>query len=283
MSRFPPASSATNGLDGRGDQLLGGSRLDDAAFDEDGDPVGERRGVDEVVRDEDRRQAELAQELAQLGPDAAARVRVERGHRLVEQQDLRVARERARERDALALAAGELAGLRLRQAARSRAARAGRRGRRPPNDDVLLDASGAGRARTPGRRSPPSAPRAGRSSSLRAVEPDVAVERRPAAAGRTSPAIARSTRRLARAGGADERDRLRADVERYLDVEAAKRNGEIEPSRAHEKTLSADEDRRADEHEQRADRERDVEVLVELARRSRAAASGSLPAGCRRR
>ena len=38
---------------------------------------------------------------------------VERRERLVEQQDLRVARERAGERDALALAARELAGPRV--------------------------------------------------------------------------------------------------------------------------------------------------------------------------
>src|SRR5439155_4363377 len=42
-----------------------------------------------------------------------ARVRIERGHRLVEQEHLRPASERARERDALALTAGPLGRLRL--------------------------------------------------------------------------------------------------------------------------------------------------------------------------
>src|SRR4029079_14502464 len=44
--------------------------------------------------------------------------------------------------------------------------------------------------------------------------------------------------RLPCAGRPDERDRLRADRERYLDVEAANRDGAIEPCRAHENTLS---------------------------------------------
>ena len=49
----------------------------------------------------------------QLGPHLPARVRIERGHRLVEQEHLRPASERARERDALALTAGQLGRLRL--------------------------------------------------------------------------------------------------------------------------------------------------------------------------
>ena len=44
----------------------------------------------------------------QLGPDHPARVRVERRHRLVEEEHARRARERPRERNALPLAAGEL-------------------------------------------------------------------------------------------------------------------------------------------------------------------------------
>ena len=79
------------------------------------DAVGERGRVLEVVGDEDRRQAEVAQQLLQLGADVGARVRVERGHRLVQEQDRGVARERTRERDALALAAGELRRPRLRE------------------------------------------------------------------------------------------------------------------------------------------------------------------------
>src|SRR5207253_5621057 len=52
--------------------------------------------------------AELARRLAELGANAGARVDVQRRERLVEEQRLRSARERAGERDALALAGGEL-------------------------------------------------------------------------------------------------------------------------------------------------------------------------------
>jgi hypothetical protein len=47
-------------------------------------------------------------ERAQLGAEAAAHARVERGEGLVEQQQVGARRERAGERDALLLAAGEL-------------------------------------------------------------------------------------------------------------------------------------------------------------------------------
>src|SRR5262249_28583570 len=70
-----------------------------------------------------------------------------------------------------------------------------------------------------------------------AVEPDLAVRSdQPARRLRQSGDRAQH-RRLARAGWADESDRLGSDVERYLDVEATSRNLEIEPSRAHVNTL----------------------------------------------
>src|SRR5207302_5822993 len=58
------------------------------------------------------RKGELLEELAELGADGGARVGVERGERLVEEEHARPARERARERDPLPLAARELARLR---------------------------------------------------------------------------------------------------------------------------------------------------------------------------
>ena len=78
--------------------------------DDHADAVGERGRVLEVVGDEQRRQRELAQQLA-----AARRARrafvcassAESGSS--SSSTPRVARERARERDPLALAAGELA------------------------------------------------------------------------------------------------------------------------------------------------------------------------------
>src|SRR5213078_1578131 len=77
----------------------------------------ERGGVLEVVRDEERRQPERAQELAQLAADGVACVRIERSERLVEQQDAWIARERPCKRDALLLASRERPRPRVRQRA----------------------------------------------------------------------------------------------------------------------------------------------------------------------
>ena len=61
-----------------------------------------------VVGDDDEGGAEPLLQLHQLELRLVAQLLVERGERLVEQQHLRPLGERARERDALALAAGEL-------------------------------------------------------------------------------------------------------------------------------------------------------------------------------
>jgi len=63
-----------------------------------------------VVGDDDRRDADGADDLLQPGAQLLADHRVERAKGLVEQQEARVRGERAREGDALALAAGELRG-----------------------------------------------------------------------------------------------------------------------------------------------------------------------------
>ena len=77
--------------------------------------------------------ASSASTPGELLADLGARVRVERGERLVEQQHGGIARERAGHRDALALAARQPPGLLARQRARCRGARAARRrGRAPP-------------------------------------------------------------------------------------------------------------------------------------------------------
>ncbi len=106
---------ATNGSLRAGDQLVRRSDLAQAALDQDADRARERRGVLVVVRDDQRRQLERAQELLELGAHARLRVGVEGRQRLVEEQDARVARERPREGNALPLAARELTRPRLRQ------------------------------------------------------------------------------------------------------------------------------------------------------------------------
>ena len=77
---------------------------DDAAVVEHDDLVGERDRR-EAVGDDDRRPA--AHRLAQAVADLRLGRRVDRRGRVVEDQDARVDDERARDRDALALAAGE--------------------------------------------------------------------------------------------------------------------------------------------------------------------------------
>jgi len=61
------------------------------------------------VRDEQGRELELTQEPAELAADRGPCLRVERRKGLVEQKHGGVVRERARQRDPLPLAAGQLA------------------------------------------------------------------------------------------------------------------------------------------------------------------------------
>ena len=99
----------------RGDQLGGRTDLHELALVEHADPVGERGCVLVVVRDDDRREPARPQVSAQLGADVRACLGVERAERLVEEQDRGLARECARERDTLALAARESAGPLIRE------------------------------------------------------------------------------------------------------------------------------------------------------------------------
>ncbi|MDF2808962.1 MAG: hypothetical protein K0S43_3908 [Cellulosimicrobium sp.] len=76
-----------------------------------GDAVAERHGLGLVVRDVDGRRAEAPLEARDLGAGLPAQLGVEVRQRLVEEERLRVAHDRATHRDALALAAGEVRGL----------------------------------------------------------------------------------------------------------------------------------------------------------------------------
>lgn len=73
----------------------------------DHDPVGERQRLLLIVRDIDDRARKLPPQLQQLLTQRQACRGVERGYRLVEEDDLRLERERPRQRHALALSAGE--------------------------------------------------------------------------------------------------------------------------------------------------------------------------------
>ena len=84
--------------------------LDIAGIEHD-DLVGHGHGLDLVVGDVDRGGAELLLQPRHLQPHLHAERRVEVGQRLVEQKRLRLAHDGAADRDALALAAGEVARL----------------------------------------------------------------------------------------------------------------------------------------------------------------------------
>ncbi len=93
----------------RGVQLLRRSGLRDAAVFEQDDVVGQLHRFVGIVRDEDRRDVrafvQIAQPRAQVAPD----VQIERGERLVEQQDRWFRGQRPGQGDALALTAREFA------------------------------------------------------------------------------------------------------------------------------------------------------------------------------
>ena len=70
--------------------------------------VGQRHGFQQVVGDEQRGLAGALERLRQIALQHDAGLRVDRRERLVEQQHRRIDRERARQRHALAHAAGQL-------------------------------------------------------------------------------------------------------------------------------------------------------------------------------
>ena len=282
-SRFAPVNEATNASVGRSTSSLGVANWRSLSVDDHADLVGERGGVLEVVRDEDGRQRELAQELLELGAHGSLRVRVERGERLVEQDHARAARERARERDALALAARERGRPARRRGARCGSARGTRRRAPCPRTRRSGGRSGAGRARTPGRRARRGArPACGRALRL-AVEPDVVAERDLPARRTDEPGDRPQHRASCPAPDGPTRATVRSTSS--ASSSSNERSGSVKSAREgchREVELEGDQQRGADQDEQRADREGDVEVDLELARRSRAAASASPSAGCRR-
>ena len=88
----------------------GRADLQDLARRHHRDAVRHRQRLFLVVGDEDEGDAGLVLQPLQLDLHLLAQLVVERGERLVEQQHLRLRRERARQRHALLLAAGDLAG-----------------------------------------------------------------------------------------------------------------------------------------------------------------------------
>jgi hypothetical protein len=84
-----------------------GAALHDAALLDTDHLIGEQARLGDGVRDVDHRNLQLGGELADERGELRAQIAVERGERLVEQDDLGLAGDRAREGDALGFAAGE--------------------------------------------------------------------------------------------------------------------------------------------------------------------------------
>ena len=100
-------NAATNRFRGCVVEPLRRVDLEQRAVAHDRDALAERHRLDLVVRDVDRRHAEAVVQLRERGAHADAELGVEVRERLVHEEGLRLADDRAAHRDALALAAGE--------------------------------------------------------------------------------------------------------------------------------------------------------------------------------
>ena len=110
------AFQAVHGADELGDEagarmkvdVLRAADLGDAALLHHDDAVAEHHGLGLVVGDVDGGDPETAQQRVDLGAQALAQCRVERGQRLIEQEQPRPNGERPRQCNALTLAARKL-------------------------------------------------------------------------------------------------------------------------------------------------------------------------------
>ncbi len=217
---------------GCGGQLRRSPELAQPAVDQHADAVGERGGVAEVVRHEQRGEVQLREQVLQLSADDAAGLCVERRERLVEEQHGRVARQRASEGDTLALAAGdgiralarEMVDAEALQQLAGPIASAERHvlpDRQVREQRVLLEDE-ADRPLVGVERDP-----------LGAVEPRVLPERDAPAIGTAQPGDRPQHGRLPGSGRPDERDPLAPDVEREAQRVGAKADGDVGVERFH--------------------------------------------------
>ena len=105
------------GCRGRTEEILGGGELDDLAEVHHRDAVGDVADDGEVVGDEEVGEVELLLQLHEQVQDLGLDRHVERGDRLVRDDELRLQHERAGKADALALPAAELVRVALRRLA----------------------------------------------------------------------------------------------------------------------------------------------------------------------
>ena len=187
--------------------------MEQTPVEHDADSLGESGRVLEVVGDEQRGERELAQQLLQLGADGRARVRVERGERLVEEEDPRLPCERAGERDPLALAAGELVRAGAGEVVDAEALEQLPHARPAAEADVALDGQ-VREERVVLEDVPDCARLRGPVHRARRVEPRLARQRDPPRLRPHEPGHGAEDGRLAGARRPDERERLAPSLER---------------------------------------------------------------------
>ena len=217
---------------GRLDELGRRPELDEAAVDEHADPGRERGGILEVVGHQQRRNTDLMEKITQLEADGGACVRVERGRRLVEQQDLRPAGKRPRERDPLALPARQLVRAGSGQMGDPEALQQGRRAFPSAEGDVLGNAE-VREQRVVLEHVTDRALLGRDVDAALCVQPDLAAEHHTAALGPQQSRDGAQDRRLSGARGPGQRDGVAVDRERQLEAERAKRVGEVDREPVH--------------------------------------------------
>ena len=161
------------------------------------DPVGDLHRLLLIVGDEHGGHALLVVQAAQPLPQLRADVRVERAERLVEQQHLRLDRQRARERHPLALTARQLVRALLRPRSSGRPAPAARRPARGSRPSDACGSAGRrrrsrGRSCARTRRSAGRRSRCPRSCGRASVTSSPSIRIAPVS-GASSPAMIRSS------------------------------------------------------------------------------------------
>src|SRR5581483_5518738 len=107
---------AAIGVTGRSEQRLGVGGLDDGAEVHNGDAVGDVLDHSEIMRDENVGKVQTLLQVAQQIENLRTNRDIERGDRLVADDQLGFDGKRTRDRDALALPAGEFMGVAARKA-----------------------------------------------------------------------------------------------------------------------------------------------------------------------
>jgi hypothetical protein len=207
-------------------------RLRDPAVLEHDDPVGEGHRLDGIVRDQEPRTVETRERSPEQGAQLGTGRDVDGRERLVEDQDARIAREGARQRDALARAARQRRGPRPRVHRRGHAgqdltsvcARGARpRAARAPRERHVLQRAEVREQDSVLERD------ADRPALWRQAVDPFTVERHPAPRLGHEPGDGFDDRGLPRAVRAEDRDGLvRRGLERRLDRPLAARDREVD-------------------------------------------------------